>query len=89
MSKFRTILLCGAAALMLVAPMAQASAKCLGHVKGWPAFEITIMQVSKEDGVQYEGHGTGWYSPPNILLTGKCRFVPFPDNPQIFSQTER
>jgi hypothetical protein len=34
------------------------------------------MQVSKADGVQYGGHGTDWYSPKDIRITGKCKYVP-------------
>jgi hypothetical protein len=99
MHNFKTVL-AASAALMLTAPMVtdQASAKCLGHVhylddgvRKAETFEITEMRVSKDDGVKYGGHGTDWYSPSDIRITGKCQFVPswILSGDQYFDQTKK
>jgi len=58
--------------------------QCIGHVsyldKGvrkTENFEITAMTINQKTGVTlYGGHGTNWYLPSEIRITGRCNYVP-------------
>jgi hypothetical protein len=58
--------------------------KCLGHVnymddgvRKSENFEITAMRINQKTGATlFAGHGTDWYAPNEIKITGHCNYVP-------------
>jgi len=58
--------------------------QCLGHVhymadgmRKSETFAITAMTINQKTGATlYGGHGTNWYAPNEIRITGHCNFIP-------------